>query len=277
MNVSAVTNRSSKQILIECLLVMFLTFFYGFGVLIASRESLLFEFFVAVVFPLFCGVFGLLKIKVLPRLFSLIVIETLFNILVLIAKFSIIHNYSSINKFVAYGFIGFFIIQVCGFMISQYHRRSWHGLSQSALFGVLIVIWLVHGFHDLNIIDQSGRFLMWGSDAPLPIRVYYLFWLLTVTLVDTIYLPNLREFCVQLTLTIIAFFSGEFFHARILLASNSFVINLVFLYGISKPQSQFGVMSGGAHKFFLDKLQPAIKYFTTAVTLTIALYYIFLT
>jgi hypothetical protein len=96
-----------------------------------------------------------------------------------------------------------------------------------------------------NVIDEDGRFLLWGDDAPANVLLHYGFWLLGVLYVDyEEVLPNSANQATHLASYLVACFSGEFWHVRLLTASHLFLLDaiLYFRAGITVSAAPLAVM-----------------------------------
>jgi hypothetical protein len=218
------------------ILVAVFSAIYLVGLVELCRQSLLVEAGISLALPVFCAATGWFRYQH-PRLIQLLVIESFYNLMVVGGKLSIALDMHTANRAVALGFGVFFVLQLGAFVAFQLKRRSLHGVVQSLTAVLLIGYWWMGLSEVSNTVDADGRFLMWGADAPLAIRLYYVIWVVNVLLVDSPIMPWLRTATAHFVSVGLALWSGEFFHVRVLTACNLFVLDLVLGFGMGAPEA----------------------------------------
>lgn len=252
-------------------LVVFVSFVYMAGVVALCRASLLFEAAISLGLPVFCYLAGWFRYKN-PRLMQLLMIESFFNLLAVSARLSVAEGWDTVNAVCSWGFVGFFAIQVLGFVAFQVKRRNWHGMLQSSTAVVLLIAWWLSIEDHTNVVDAESRFLMWGEDAPLAIQLYYVTWVINVAFAEALALPWLRLPVAHMVSVAISMASGEFFHIRLLTACNLFVIDLVTGFGMQKPEGlgrEFAVIPVDWLDGFWNRFRPALAWVASAGCLAI--------
>jgi hypothetical protein len=211
---------TARQWFASCVVLFILTLTYLYGVICASRKSLIWEAILTMGLPFFGYVFFVspeVTTSSSTRMRDLILIESSFNVLVFLTKFSIVYFDSNYNTTLNVLLLGFFALQTYGFVSNEkfYHHnfsslRSWTLFTQ-----ICMQRWnldhLAHNKYSANVIDSEGRFLVFGEDAPANIMLHYGFWLLGILYVDyEDFIPNSATQATHFASFIVACFSGEF-------------------------------------------------------------------
>lgn len=144
---------------------------------------------------------------------------------------------------------------------------------QSALFAALVLAWWTTRASHAGALDVDGRLLVWGGDAPLALRLYYIAWCVNVLLVDTRALPALSQAIVHFVSIGVAFGSGEFFHARLLTASHLLILDLCFGFSFARSNvlgHGFATLTDAQTRAFQERVAPILAWVTTLGCLAIA-------
>ena len=72
------------------------------------------------------------------------------------------------------------------------------------------------------VLDEQGRFLMWGEDTPLAIKIICKLWIVNVVV------PLPTQAIMQFVSLPVSWASKEFFHVRMLTARHLFVFDGIF-------------------------------------------------
>ncbi|WP_372368353.1 hypothetical protein [Candidatus Uabimicrobium sp. HlEnr_7] len=222
-------NYDAKKTIVSVFIIFFLSLVYLYGVIAIVRVNILFEVFISLLFPIMCIGFKVDQ-NFLPRVKQLFYIESIYNILVILTLVLVLSGMSSLYIALSWGFVVFFVIQIIGFIVIQKKRKSYLGILQSLMGICLMFIWFFHKENTISTIDNQGRFLMWGEDAPLSIQIVYTLWFLNVIFLESVLLPKLSQAIVQSSSLLLCWCSGEFFHARLLTACHLFMLDGLFGY-----------------------------------------------
>jgi hypothetical protein len=245
--------------------VAVVAFVYLVGLVALCRASLVAEAAISLAFPLWCIGSGWIR-HPHPRLLQLLAIESFYNLLVVTGKTAIVWELPWLDRASAVGFTGFFVLQLGAFVAFQVKVRSPHGVLQSVTAALLMGAWWLQSAQMSNAVDGSGRFLMWGGDAPLAVAAFYVVWVVNVMFVDSPTMPWLRVATIHVVSVLLALFSGEFFHVRVLTACHLFVLDLVFGFGMSAPEAfgrDFAVVPHVWQERFRTGFQPALAWICT--------------
>lgn len=267
----ALEEKSLKQTMIELILLFSFAILYFYFITLASRASLIFESLLCIGFPLLVHVYNQhIGHRIHYRILQLILIESTFMLFVILGKITIQHGSVSFNTLLGYGFRLLFPIQFIFFMLYQYKVKSYFGLIRTALFLVLIVPWFSHtGL--TSQMDHTGRFFFAGIQAPDYIIAYYCCWVIGVPLVDSKTLPNFITACLHFASVLVALYSQEFFHVRLLTASHLFILDYLLSY--SHPEGkQFGVMNQRQFAKYNKHIKPLIDTLSLSVCTSIFIY-----
>jgi hypothetical protein len=247
--------------LFEFLIAFSLSLIYFYGITLLARTTVLFEIFLCLIIPAL--VFYINKYSkngTAARVMQLIIIETLYMLFVILSKISIYFNAAAINHLINSGFFSLFIIQFMFFMLYQFKVKSYFGFLRTFMFLVLVFYWF-HDVHLNSIIDAQGRFLMWGTEAPTYIILYYCFWVIGIPLVDSRTLPNFLSALFHFASVSIAVWSQEFFHVRLLTASHLFILDALFHFSDKNKENLFCVISTNQFEFYQKHIRKKIDYF----------------
>ena len=257
----------TKRFFLTTILTAIFTALYLTGIILAVRNSLWLEIFISLGFPLFMLLtkrarhfFRKPVHMVMKRVFQLVIFESFYNVIVIASLISIYIGNTWGNTIASWGFVLFFIIQAGGFFVAQIQRKKPHGVFQSAVLVSCILIWW-YGTEDASgIVDGQGRFLMWGEDAPLAVKLIYTIWAINGLLYDTTALPRLTQAIVHLVSIALCWWAAEFFHVRLLTACHLFLLDGIFAYSISDPLGvRICVMPEAYFERFRKHIQPWIS------------------
>lgn len=175
---------------------------------------------------------GELKPKPSTRMRDLILIESTFNVLVLLCKADMLWFDSLGNQIFNYFFLCFFVLQTVGFLDNEQAHKHWSSSIRSwTLFSTICMQrWYQRDFsvddRTANVIDEQGRFLVFGEDAPASAMLHYGFWLVGILFVDYgAFIENSALQVLHIASFTVALLSGEFWHARLLTASHLFIVD----------------------------------------------------
>jgi len=230
-------------------LVFFWTWNYFYGLTLAGRDSVYWEAAITLLFPLLATLSGWER-HTNPRLRQLMKFESVYLLLCIIIKFLLlpleshpetnfvqpstdnVHPYNQAVIALDWCFVGFFVLQCGGFMVYQYQHQKYQGLLQSCTMAASLIIFRYNtwqAYPNGSVLDPYNRLLMWGRDAPAVLKAHYLLWVTNVLLVDYArYLPKLTIVIVHYTSVAFAWWTGEFWHIRLMTACHMF-----FLDGLS--------------------------------------------
>lgn len=209
---------------ITTILFFIASLIYLYFILEISRFHYGFEILIAVAFPLL-GYRFYQKADNWADIKRLIILETGFNIICIAAK---VFNDVEIDYGIAlsWAFAIFFIFQTGGFLISEVKKKKYKCLPSSIAMGIGLSYWFLSSFGEKTIVTLNGEVQFWGSNAPIYLQIMYTFWVSNVFLVEfRQYLPKTTMYVAHAATMVIALFSNEFFHARVLTASHLFVIS----------------------------------------------------
>ncbi|WP_025742122.1 hypothetical protein [Aquimarina pacifica] len=232
MSLVKATNSNAKRILysyVTSLLFFIVSLGYCYFILRISQYHYVFEILIAIVFPLVGSRF-FKKADNWPDMKRLILLETGFNILCIISK---VTDDLQVDwgVLLSWMFAIFFFFQTFGFLISQVKKKKYKCLPSSILMGIALVFWFFDSLGEKTIVTGNGEVQFWGGNAPMYLQVMYVFWVSNVFLIEfRQYLPKATMYLAHAATVVIALMSNEFFHARILTASNLFVLNLIIVY-----------------------------------------------
>lgn len=194
-----------------------------------SRRSLVFEAILSLGLPLACWATGRIGLHD-RRVLTLVVIETYFNVVAIAAKLAHALGSPSLDRAASSGFAAYFAVQAAGFVITQRRRNKPWGALQTVLGVGLISLFFARARASGDVVDDQGRLLMWGREAPAPVLAVYAIWALGVLAADTEKMPYLRQLWVHLISIAVSLWSREFFHARLLTACHLLLLDLVVPY-----------------------------------------------
>ena len=244
-------------------LVFVLGLIYAYGMMLVVRNNLLIEIALVVILPIVLIASGVAG-SWIERVKELFFIESVFNLVVIGSLISIYMGSPTGNRIFSWGFVLFFLAQAGGFIREQILRRKFHGALQSTAFLILLGVWWLGIDDPSGVIDVNGRFLMWGQDAPVAVKLFYTLWAVNGILVDTKALPNLTQATLHLASIALCWWSGEFFHVRLLTASHLFLLDGVFGYSGSGAFSEaFCAVPKPWQATFEQKAKPAIAYLSS--------------
>ena len=230
---SSPPDRAGVRLLVSTFILAALAVVYQLGLVWVARASVGTEAAISLLLPLGCVVGGWVRFGT-PRLLQLLAIESFFNLMAVATRLSLLMRWPT-GALTHAGFALFFVVQVGGFLLAQWKSRSRHGVLQSLLGAGLIVDWWWRARETYSAVDPAGRLLVWGTEAPLSVRLAYVIWVTNVLLVQTTRLPRLHQAVIQGASVGVALGSGEFFHVRLLTACHMFLLDLVFGYGKPRP------------------------------------------
>ena len=164
-----------------------------------------------------------------PRGMQLLVIESYFMFVAVLSMLAIRAGQYEINRYVGYLFFIFFAVQTAGFIVDQIKKRSVFGIATTIAGSSAIFLWGITVAGSAAVIDDAGRFQMWGENAPVLIQAIYVVWAILV-LLEGRTLPKLTDLGAHLTSIAIAVLSGQFFFVRLLTASQLFLFSGVIHY-----------------------------------------------
>lgn len=237
------------------------SFFYFILLVESAKLSLLFETSLCLLLPLIIHVYNRTKSKTIhQRVIQLLLIESSFMFFSVLGKLFIRHHWQQANQLLGYGFVSLFVLQFSFFMLYQYKVKSTFGFIRTAMFLLLLPHWFYHA-PMVGTLGWDGGFLFTGVKAPTYIVAYYCFWVIGIPLVDSKTLPNFLTAALHFASVLVALFSGEFFHARLLTASHLFVLD--YLFGYSSPYNKtFGMLSEKWFDRYQKKGKPLIDWLT---------------
>ena len=148
---------------------------YQYELILLTRKSLVAEALVSLVLPVVCLAGGWLRHPA-RRILELMLIQTACSTCRSLSASSILEEWESVNTLCVLCFILYFVIPATGFLRNQFSRRSPHGIFQTCVFLALVFGWIVSAYPWRNSIDSSGRYLPFGSDAPLVVQLAYTCW-----------------------------------------------------------------------------------------------------
>ena len=257
--VSAIMGLATTDITVKVWLVSFgVTFFltctYLYGVIAAARHSAVWEATITIAVPAITYAYFVTRdgnSDATKRTGELIFIESSFDVLIVLTKVSVQLFGGYGNGLLFWGFALFFLVQTIGFVRSEVmDRKPLCAVRSMTLFAHICLQW--YTVRDrasdnaaANVIDAQGRVLVFGSDAPKTLVLHYFFWVLGVLYIDyRVMLPHAALQAVHLASVVVAAFSGEFWHARLLTASHLFVLDgiLYFREGVTIIQAPFCTM-----------------------------------
>lgn len=232
---------------------------YFVGIIGAARISIGFEAVIAMVVPAIC-LFGGYFEHADPRIKQLMWFESGYNLIALGNKLALVGGAGAVAGWIGWLFVGFFVFQVLGFLAFEFQEKRYLGMVPSAILGIVIFWWFSQAGDVGGVIDAQGRFLMWGTEAPVAVRAIYAVWLFNAAIGDMndVY-P--RAVVVHVVSVAVALASGEFFHARLLTASHLFVLDLAF--GVTRMPSPvlpetFVTLPVATRRWFFDTVRPPI-------------------
>lgn len=217
---------SARRLFTSSALFVVVVATYLIGVVHLARASLIAHAILAVGVPLLLWLGGLFD-EVEPRILQLVKIETGYNLLAVSSKIALTYGWHDAATVIGYGFGLWFLTQVGGFIAFELKERMYTGVAQSLMLGAAIFVWMYSAPDLAGAIDADGRFLMWGEDAPLAVRIMYCTWVVHAMVGDMndVYLRSVLLHSVSVT---IAMLSGAFFHVRLLTAGHFFALDLGF-------------------------------------------------
>ncbi|MTH95579.1 hypothetical protein [Roseibium sp. RKSG952] len=183
--------------------------------------------FVSLVIPAGLMLNGSLRFR-FPRLAQIFAIETGYMAVAATAVFAITIDSPSLNKISGYGFFCFCVLQTTGFMIDSIRKGSTLGAVSTVFSSIAMILWGASAsLH--SVMASDGRFLMWGENAPPYIQAIYSLWAVQV-IVEMRSLPKLTEASAHIVSVLVALFSGQFFFARLLTASQIILLDALLHY-----------------------------------------------
>lgn len=238
-----------------------LTSIYLYFIYALTRNNLWLEIAVSIVFP--ATFFVLNKAPHFKtRVKQLFYIESSFNILAILSMTAIILSIEFGHTLLAIGFVVFFITQILGFVFYQIKRKKFTSVFLTLVLFGFILSWFFSLNNDFySIMDSQGRFLMWGVDAPLSVKIMYTIWALNPMFVDSKFLPKITQATVHIPSIVLSWWSGEFFHIRLLTACHLFMLDGII--GYAKPEflgRNFCYIPKHYQLFFTKTVQPTIQY-----------------
>lgn len=247
--------------------------FYLLGIILAVRSCLGVEVFVAFLFPAICMAAKLDTKYSHPRIRELFFLESIYNLMVVLSKVAIALQFRALNLVAQWGFLAFMLIQLGGFLRQVAQKRSAHGMIQTILGIITLLIWW-WGIGDRTaVIDGLGRFYMWGEETALSFRIIYSFWALNLILADSLYLPKLVQAMVQLASLSLSWWSGEWFHVRMLTASHLFFLDGLFgHYGIDVGGRDFCIIPERYQALYDRRIKAAVRYTCTTAIVCVFLW-----
>jgi hypothetical protein len=246
---------------------------YLFLLIKLIRFSYLFEIAISLVLPILVLSLGLAK-HLLPRVRQLVVIETYYNSVAILTVVSILNNIERGQEYLPFAFVGFFVIQVAGFLAFQVKNKRLDSALLSLISVSMVMAWFVgesgHGYR--SAMDDEGRLLMWGRDAPLAVKLVYTFWIIRPLFVDTQLLPKLTQAVVHVASVGLCWWSGEFFHVRLFTACHLLLLDGVLGYSALAFLGRGFCSIPERHvDYYFEKIQPKIgRLADVGVYLTVA-------
>lgn len=272
MRVLTLEGKSSKQTVLELGSIFIGAFIYFFCMMMIVRQYILIEGALCLLLPIVVHLFNQRTGRAINyRILQLIVIESVFMLFVILSKLVLRFKYPHLNTVIGYGFRSLFLIQFSFFILYQYKVKSYFGLIRTVMFLFLLIPWFSEAPLQ-GAIDMDGRFLFSGVEAPHYIIAYYCFWVIGVPLVDSKTLPNFLTASLHFSSVLVALYSKEFFHVRLLTASHLFVLDYLFSYSTPYDRS-FGVLN--RHDFL--RYEKYIKPIIDKLTLIGCLYIVLIT
>lgn len=218
-----------KRFFFSAAVLLAMTFGYLSGLIYVVNSSLWLGGILTVFLPLLVG-FNYQRLTISHRVLQLLFIETSFNALVFIDILQSTYHFYLSSQALAYGYYGFFILQLMGFLLIQYQRRMWVGIVQSVIALLMISYWAFHSGFAATTITENGGIQFWGSDTSIFIKAYYCFWVISVLVVESRARPVARQAIMHFASLILALHSDEFFRIRLLTASHLFMLDILFGY-----------------------------------------------
>lgn len=199
---------------------------YQGGLVVGARLHVGVEIAITVGLPLLVWASGLMG-SASPRILQLFLFESGYNALTILNRSALALGLTDLAWLVGVGFVVFFVVQAAGFLAFEVRQRRPLGVVASVCMSI-VVFWWAATCADLGgSVDADGRFLMWGEDAPWILQGMYATWIVNAVVGDlTDVFP--RTVVLHGVSVAVALASGEFFHARLLTASNLFLLDLAF-------------------------------------------------
>ena len=185
---------------------------------------------------------------------KLIVAESVFNAIAILAKIAIEAEVSVLNTAANYLFAAFLVVQFGYYAFFCIHQgikeeRTWKKMLSgthyfTAVMAVTmllsVVIQRLESDHwsgmESNTIGANGELLIFGEEAGVMIKMNYLFWMIYVLFCDDmdnkLTKPGIEGYMLvpvaQLCSVVLAWFSMEFWHARMVTAVHLVVLDGIF-------------------------------------------------
>ena len=226
MPTAAVQARPGQLVGSVAALTVLATAYLG-ALLVLTRASVWVE--VAVVsLPLVAWAFGGLR-HPQERLGQLVVIESVFVVTAAVARLGHVFGIAALDRITGVAFVAFMVLQVSGFAVRQVQLRRPLGLLQTLLGGILLSAWCTTA-PTLDSVGDGAAVYMWGAEAPLAVRLYYVPWVLNALMVDTKTFPWVRQVVVHVVSIGFALALGPFFHVRLYTACHLFTLDWMLGY-----------------------------------------------
>jgi len=220
------------MLLAELCLLFILGFTYCHGVLAVARKGIIWEAMISVLYP-FCCCF----IKSPDQLVSrLVITESLFNMLCLLIKIVHTLHLKELTSKMRPLFIGWCCIQLGGFIVA----RAYKGMSLTLFPHLLMagMFFFILRKHNVPTVDTQGRINMVAEESAWMMPVAYAFWFINAHFVDKEdSFPHLAFSVLQSSSILVAAYSGEFWHARLLTASHLIISRHTFEEFIKFPDN----------------------------------------
>lgn len=226
---SAGNQATARDMVASVILLAAVSAVYLSAVVSAAQQSIAFEAALGIGLPLFVLLTGQVRFRH-PRLLELMLIESVFNVLAVTSRLAHAHDLPGLDEACGWLLAAWFTVQIAGFLRGQWRRGCWSGVYLSALAAVVIGWWFLTAPQVGSVVDAQGRLLLWGSQEPLVVRLWYVVWALNLSINGTKTLPLVRQHVVQWVSIGVALASGAFFHTRLMTACHLFVLDLVLMY-----------------------------------------------
>ena len=162
----------------------------------AAQQSIAFEAALGIGLPLLVLLTGQVRFHH-PRVLELLFIESGFNVLAVTSRLAHSHGLTWLNEVCGGLFAVWFCVQAGGFLRGQWRKGSRSGVWLSLLAIVLIGDWFLGAPQLGGAVDEQGQLLLWGSQAPLAVRVWYAIWVANILVNGTVTRPLIRQHIVQ--------------------------------------------------------------------------------
>jgi hypothetical protein len=237
-----------SAVLISCFFVLV----YLWGVITLIRVHVWVEAVFTVVLPLYMLISGWQR-QTESYQQKLIVAESTFCAIAILAKIAILAELAIANTVANYMFLVFLLAQFGYYAVfcaaqGMKEETSWNKILKGSHYFtaimavtmlVSVIIQRLESDHwsgkESNTIGEEGQLMVWGEEAGIMIKLNYLFWIIYVLFCDDmdtkLTKPGIEGYMLvpmaQLCSVVLAWLSGEFWHARMVTA-----VHLVVLDGV---------------------------------------------